>query len=72
MAIYKKPTEYKFATLRQGVLWALWGFLAGIYCLQPLMKASHREEKNYLHKIIATDSTTTNGTHSPDKINEKT
>lgn len=52
MAIYKKPAEYKFASIRQGIFWALLGFIAGLYSLQPLMKATHREEKGYITKLI--------------------
>lgn len=55
MAIYKKPAEYRFATIRQGLFWAVLGFVAGIYCLQPLMKATHREEKAILPKLIEQD-----------------
>lgn len=52
MAIYKKPAKYRFATIRQGLFWAVLGLFAGVYCLQPLMKATHREEKAILPKLI--------------------
>lgn len=52
MAIYKKPSGYKFATIRQGLFWAVLGIFAGIYSLQPLMKATNREEKGFLIKLI--------------------
>lgn len=52
MAIYKKPSGYKFATIRQGIFWSVLGLLAGVYCLVPVMKATNREEKGFLIKLI--------------------
>lgn len=52
MAIYKKPSGYKFATIRQGILWGVLGLLAGVYSLQPLMKATNREENGFLIRLI--------------------
>lgn len=72
MAIYKKPTVFKSATFRQGFLWAVWGFLAGVYCLQPLLKAAHREERNYFYGSLETRSTTTKDNNSSEITNEKT
>lgn len=57
MAIYKKPSGYRFATVRQGILWAVLGLFAGIYCLQPLMKATSREEKGFIIRMIENEET---------------
>lgn len=53
MAIYKEKIGKKSATIRQGILWAFWGFLAGVYCLQPMLKAVHRDEKSILSDYIS-------------------
>lgn len=52
MAIYKEKIGKRSATIRQGILWAFWGFLAGVYCLQPMLKAVHRDEKSILSDYI--------------------
>lgn len=53
MAIYKEKIGKRSATIRQGILWAFWGFLAGVYCFQPLLKTIHRDEKSFLSDYIS-------------------
>lgn len=55
MAIYKEKIGAKRASVRQGILWAFWGFLAGIYCFQPMLKAAHRDEKSILAEYFEID-----------------
>lgn len=55
MAIYKKKASYKFATVRQGMFWAFWGLLGGIYSFPPLLKSIHRDERGYLSKLVEDD-----------------
>lgn len=52
MAIFKKPAGAKRATLRQGIYWSIYGFIAGFYCWQPLLKISHRDESSILADFI--------------------
>lgn len=52
MAIYKEKIGAKRANLRQGILWGIWGFLAGIYCFQPLLKMTHRDGRSVLDDYI--------------------
>lgn len=52
MAIYKRPVGYKHASIKQGIYWGLWGFIAGVYCFQPLLKRTHREENSLLYEYV--------------------
>lgn len=52
MAIYKQKIGKKHASFRQGLFWGLWGFVAGVYCFQPLLKLIHRDEKSILSDYI--------------------
>lgn len=55
MAIYKVKAGKKSASIRQGIYWGLWGVVAGIYALQPLLKAAHRDEKSILAAYLEED-----------------
>lgn len=54
MPIYKISSKerIKKATTRQAIFFWLWGFIAGVYCWQPLLKATHVEEKSLLAKYV--------------------
>lgn len=51
MAIYKQSPK-RMVNFRQTIFWGFWGFLAGIYCCQPLLKGIHRDEKSILAEYI--------------------
>lgn len=55
MVIYKlsaKEKKLQKASTRQAVFFCIWGFIAGVYCWQPLIKAMHVEEKSILAKYV--------------------
>lgn len=57
MAIYKQKIGQKSANVRQGIFWGLLGFIGGIYCFQPLLKALHREEQSALSDYFQVEGT---------------
>lgn len=52
MAIYKRPVNYKKASLKSQLCWMLYGFVAGFYSFQPLLKRTHREENSWLYDYL--------------------
>lgn len=52
MAIYKQKVGVKRADFWSGVCWALYGFMSGVYCIQPVLKTTHREENSIVYDYV--------------------
>lgn len=52
MAIYKQRVGHKRADFWSGVCWTLWGMVSGIYCIQPILKRTHREENSIVYDYM--------------------
>lgn len=57
MSLYKAKPGVR-TSFQQGLFWAIWGIVAGIYVFQPMFKAAHRDEKSILAAYLEDEEKT--------------